>query len=256
MNKSIVSTLWASLLLTLTATQASAQVAEAESDVLMPGQTITLDFHELGNMAKELPAECQLRLPDNYNATDRFPILVWFGGGGGSSDVGGARGIVDFKEFIVVALPYPDGRLPRLGVRDGGIEDFEVFHTAMLKRVLERVPNISEDVRIAAGSSSGGHLLGSALDLDWPAFTDYFTSYVLHEGGYAPSMTYRGVREGTEVLIISGGKSKSRPWQQSFQRKFREAYPSATFIEVAEAGHGLNDEGRSAIFEWINQSML
>ena len=244
------------LFLILAVLTVSAQATDASKVERIPGETLTLNFPELGNMAKGLSAECQIRFPENYNEVDRFPLFVWFGGGGGSSSVGGAQGIVDFDKFIVVALPYPDGRLPRLGVRDGGIEDFEAFHSTMLKRIRATVPNISETARIAGGSSSGGHLLGSALDLDWPEFTGYFTAFVLHEGGYAPYMTYRGIREGSDVLVTYGENSKSRTWQEGFIKKFRIAYPPTTFVEIPEAGHGLNADGKQAIHQWIEDTFL
>lgn len=231
--------------------------AEAAPAVeLVPGEVITLDFAELGNMANEAPARCEVRIPENYTESGRFPIFVWFSGGAGSFRVQAARDMVDFDKFIVVALPYPDGRLPRLGVRDGGIEDFWEFQYPMLQRVKAMIPNISEDVRIAAGLSSGGHLLGSAIDLNWPGFTDYFTAFALHEGGYAPHMTYTGISEATKVLITYGGKSKVKAWQSSFMAKFRAAHERTTYIEIPEAGHGLNDDGRKAIYQWIVEEML
>lgn len=223
---------------------------------LVPGSVITLDFPELGNMAKEEPARCEVRIPENYTESKRFPIFVWFSGGRGNCDVNSASALVDFDQFIVVAVPYPDGRLPRLGVRDGGIEDFWAFQFPMLERVKALIPNISETVRIAGGLSSGGHLLGSAIDLDWPGFTDYFTAYVLHEGGYAPHMTYTGISEATKVLLSYGGKSKSKKWQVSFMSKFRAAHEQTTYIEIPEAGHGLTDDGKQVIYEWIVEEAL
>ena len=248
-----------SILLQLSAFAESVVVPNSEAITrieLLPGSVITLDFPELGNMANEESARCEVRIPDHYTELGSFPILVWFGGGRGSFKVEAASQIVDFDQFIVVALPYPDGRLPRLGVRDGGIEDFWAFQFPMLERVKAMIPNVSETVRIAAGLSSGGHLLGSAIDLNWPGFTDYFTAYVLHEGGYAQHMTYTGISEATKVLISYGGQSKSKAWQASFISKFRSAHQQTTYIEIPEAGHGLTDDGRAAIHQWISNEML
>lgn len=223
---------------------------------LIPGTVLTLDFPELGNMANEESARCEVRIPESYTQSGSFPIFVWFGGGKGSFKVEAASRMVDFDQFIVVALPYPDGRFPRLGVRDGGIEDFWAFQFPMLERLNAMIPNISETVRIASGSSSGGHLLGSSIDLDWPGFTDYFTAFALHEGGYAPHMTYTGISEETKVLLLYGGKSKSKKWQASFMSKFRAAHEQTTYIEIPEAGHGLNNDGKQVIHQWIVEEVL
>lgn len=232
------------------------QAEVVTSVALTPGSVITLEFPELGNMAKEESARCEVRIPENYTETERFPIFVWFSGGKGSCKVSKASQMVDFDKFIVVALPYPDGRLPRLGVRDGGIEDFWEFQYPMLQRVTALIPNISETVRIAAGQSSGGHLLGSSIDLDWPGFTDYFTAFVLHEGGYAPHMTYQGITDATQVLVTYGENSKSKPWQESFMRKFKAAHDRTTYIEIPEAGHPITTAGKQVIHQWIEEAVL
>ncbi len=223
---------------------------------LVPGTVLTFDFPELGNMAKEESAKCEVRIPESYSPDEPSPLFVWFNGGSGSYKVDAASSMVDFEQFIVVALPYPDGRLPRLGVRDGGIEDFWAFQYPMLQQIRATIPNISKTVRIAGGSSSGGHLLGSAIDLNWAGFTDYFTAFVLHEGGNSPNMTYTGIPDETKVLITYGGQSKSKKWQSSFMRKFRAAHAQTTYVEIPEAGHGLNAEGKEAIRTWIIEEIL
>lgn len=228
----------------------------AESVELVAGEVLTLDFPELGNMADEEAARCEVRIPENYTESGTYPLFVWFGGGKGNYETRFANTMVDFDQFIVVALPYPDGRFPRLGVRDGGIEDFWAFQYPMLERIKSIIPNISEKVRIVCGTSSGGHLIGSALDLNWPGYTDYFTAYVLHEGGTSPNMTFEGVPPDAKVLIAYGGKSKAKKWQAYFIEKFRAAHETTTVIEIAEAGHGLSLEGRKAIHQWIVEEVL
>jgi pimeloyl-ACP methyl ester carboxylesterase len=153
----------------------------------------------------------------------------------------------------VLALPYPDGRLPRLAVDAGNdeIDDFWEFQQPMLERVIAMVPNISEEVRIAAGSSSGGHLVGSALDQKWRGFCDYFTGYVLHEGGHSEEMVFSGVRSSHRVLVIYGEKSTAKEWQEYFMERFKRARGRTDYIEVPQAGHGLNGEGRRLIRDWI-----
>lgn len=126
----------------------------------------------------------------------------------------------------------------------------------MLERVKLLIPNISETVRIVGGSSSGGHLIGSALDLEWPGFADYFTAFVLHEGGTSPNMTFQGVPEDAKVLVTYGGQSTAKKWQAYFMEKFRAAHEATTFIEIPNAGHGLNKEGKLAIQEWIVEKVL
>lgn len=229
---------------------------ESEEASLKPGEVLTLDFPELGNMAKGKPAQCQLRVPKNYDPRQPVPLLVWFSGGGGSHLVKSAGGIVDFDAFLVVALPYPNGRFPRLAVEAGAdeINKFWEFLNPMVERVIELVPNISEDIRIAGGSSSGGHLVGSALDQKWRGFCDYFTGFILHEGGTSPEMEFSGTRSSHRILVIYGEKSVARKWQSYFNERFEQARGRTSFIEVPGAGHGLNAAGKELIRGWVDEN--
>lgn len=223
---------------------------------LTPGEVLTLDFPELGKMAKGKPAQCQLSVPKNYDPIRAVPLLVWFSGGGGSHSVKSAQGLVDFDEYLVLALPYPNGRFPRLAVEDGAdeINEFWEFLQPMIERVIELVPNISEDIRIAGGSSSGGHLVGSALDQKWRGFCDYFTGYILHEGGTSPDMKFSGTRSRHRILITYGEDSTAREWQEYFMERFDQARGRISYIEVPGAGHGLNAAGRKLIRGWIEET--
>lgn len=223
---------------------------DKDGRTIEPGETIVLEFPELQEMAGGQKPMCELRIPENYSADKTFPLFVWYSGGKGSHKVGGANGMVDFKEFIVVAIPYPGGRLPRLAVNDGDIDDFWDYQAPMLERVNELIPNISEEVRIAGGSSSGAHMVGSGICQKWKGFIDYFTAYVLHEGGYAPEKNYRAARK-KPVLVIYGEKSKAYPWQKTFNEAIEDSRADLTFIALPNDGHGLSGEGRKHIREWI-----
>lgn len=234
----------------------ASEAQQDDADGLKPGEVLTLDFPELGKMAKGKPAQCQVSVPKNYDPRQPVPLLVWFSGGKGSHMVKKAQGIVDFDEFLVVALPYPNGRLPRLAVEEGedAINAYWDFLQPMLEGVIERVPNISEDIRIAGGTSSGGHLVGSALDQKWRGFCDYFTGFILHEGGTSPDMEFSGTRSRHRILVIYGEKSVARKWQDYFNKRFEDARGRTSFIEVSEAGHGLNAAGKKLIRDWVQET--
>lgn len=234
---------------TSTAPQDVPQSASAPQ--LIPGEVLTLDFPNLLPMADNQPSKCEIRIPESYTADQSFPLLVWFSGGKGSARAENARGLVDFDKFIVVALPYPEGRLPRLAVTDGTIDDFWKYLRPMLDEVKKTVPNISNKVRIAGGSSSGAHLVGSGICQKWRGFSDYFTGYILHEGGYAPSRNYEAARR-KHVLVVYGEKSQSFRWQQRFNEAIKDSRARITFVGIAEDGHGLSSKGRQHIRQWTD----
>jgi hypothetical protein len=215
-----------------------------------------LDFPELGPMAKGLPAQCEVSIPKNYSPSRPVPLFVWYGGGAGSHLTQGARGMVDFDQFVVVALPYPGGALPRLAVDGNTIDAFWDYQKPMLDRVIKLIPNISEEVRIVGGSSSGGHMVGSGLDCKWKGFADYFTAYVLHEGGHSPDMVFKGAKSSHRILVVYGEDSHVRAWQDYFIEKIEQCRGRVTYRGIENAKHGLNGHGKDAIHIWIDEQVL
>ncbi len=145
-------------------------------------------------MADQVSTRCEIHIPATYEPGRDFPLLLWFSGGKGSCHVRSARDLVDFNEFVVVALPSPEGRSARLAVKGGEIDAFWAYHAPMLEAVKQAVPNIDPELRLVGGSSNGAHIIGSGLSRDWRGFSDYFTAYILHEGGYALSKDYSRAR--------------------------------------------------------------
>lgn len=233
-----------------------AVLAVAGEPRLVPGEVVTLAFPELGEMQDKLPAACEVSVPKNYDPAKPVPLLVWFGGGKGSHSVGGARGVVDFDKFVVVALPYPKGRLPRLAAQeDGTIDAHWAFQRTMLERVKQVVPNIDPRRRLVAGTSSGGHHIAYGLDRGWAGFADYFTVFIVHEGGAQPLTRRLPGAKGKRLLVVYGEETDSLAWRTWFNWHVERSGAEATIIGVPGAGHGLNDDARNVIREWIEEKI-
>jgi len=227
---------------------------QGEAPRVAPDTTLTLEFPGLPPMQDGLPAACEVHIPKSYEAGRPVPLLVWFGGGKGSQHVAGAAGVVDFDRFVVVALPYPGGKLPRLAAQDGDVARHWEFQQVMMRKVTELIPNIDPRVRVVAGTSSGAHLIGSGLSLEWPGFVDYFTLFVLHEGGVAASNKYPGAK-GRRLLVIWGEESPAFKWQLLFNWRIGRADARVSYRSIPGAGHGLTPRGREMIRTWIEERM-
>jgi hypothetical protein len=217
---------------------------------LTPGATLKLD---IPNISFEKPSKrvFEIRIPENYQAEKPVPILVWFSPGGGSGSVGTVPHIVDFDRFLIVAIPYPGHKLPRLAIKAGAeqIDHFWAYEKPMLEYVRDIIPHISKEIRIAAGFSSGAHLVGSGLDRDWFGFTDFFTAFVIHEGGYAPDMTYRGIKDEHKILITYGLQNDS--YGRVVARQMKKAGYHPTVKKLPNTGHTMSPEAIDTIRAWI-----
>lgn len=219
------------------------------------GEVLTLRFLELGPMHDGLPAACEVSVPKSYDRDRPAPLLVWFGGGRGSHSVGGATGLADFDRFVVVALPYPEGRNPRVAAEELRVEEHWDYHRVMLERVHAILPNLDPRLRVAAGTSNGAHYLAYGLDQRWPGFGDAFTAFVLHEGGAAPLSSAISGAKGRMVLVAWGTRSESLWWREWFNDRIAVVGADLTLAPIPGAGHGLNDDGRKVIREWIDARM-
>lgn len=219
-----------------------------------PGRSFSVLFPELGEMQDGLPAACGVSIPKGYDPGSPVPLLVWFGGGKGSHDTAGARGLVDPDRFVVVALPYPRGKLPRLAAQEGGevIDAHWAYQRVMLERTQKMIPNIDPRRRLVAGTSSGGHLIAYGLDRGWPGFVDYFTHFIIHEGGSRP-LTHRfpGAKD-KRLLVVYGEESDSLPWRTWFNWQVERSGAHADIVGIPGAGHGLDDAGRRVIRRWTD----
>lgn len=245
------------LLCSLVTLQAEPAKPSTTSAVAAPprpvaGEVLTLAFPELGPMHDGLPAACEVSVPKDYDPARPSPLLVWFGGGKGSHAVASARGLVDFDRFVVVALPYPEGRLPRLAAEELRVEEHWDFHRVMLARVDALLPNLDPALRVAAGTSSGAHYLAYGLDQRWPGFGEAFAAFVLHEGGAAPlSSAIPGAR-GRRLLVAWGTRSESLWWREWFNDRVAMVGADLTLTPIPGAGHGLDDKGRRVIRAWTD----
>lgn len=234
--------------------KAGMQVALDER--VKPGASFMLEFPDLPETADGKPAACEVHIPSNFNYPEPVPTLFWMSGGKGSRNVSSANGVVDFERFIVVALPFPKS-VPSVkkAVEDRKVDDVWEFQKSMVASVKELVPNIDPDVILVGGSSNGAHAIGSGLDQKWDGFCDYFSGFILHEGGSSPGGRYAGAR-GKRILLVSGGKSPHTDYQRGLEKQFHDVRPKLTIEVVPGEGHELGEQGRARIKSWIEEQFF
>ena len=71
----------------------------------------------------------------------------------------------------------------------------------------------------------------------------------MHEGGYAPDMTYYGVKSNHKILITYGLQNNS--YGRVVAREMKKAGITPTVKKLAHTGHNMSEEAIDAIKEWI-----
>lgn len=220
----------------------------ASEDIdLKAGKTMQFRFH---SSYGEDVSVCELKVPKNYSKDKPSPIFVWFAPGKGSYSVQKVPPFVDFDEYFVLALPYFKNQLPRLAIQGGFIDDFWDYNKPMFDYVIHNIPNLSKNKRIAAGFSSGAHYVGSGLDRNWDGFTNFFTRYVIHEGGGAPDMTYKGIKPSDKILLTYGDSSNG--YGKVVEEFITRDHKNVTVYAVPNTGHEITPQTLEYIRGWID----
>ena len=225
--------------------------AEISNDItqLTPGKTLRIEIPQLlSNDNKQ--RICEVRIPENFRLDENVPLLVWFSPGPGSNSIHSIPPIVDKSKYLLLALPYPDNQLPRLAIKAGKIDRFWDYQKPMLEYIKEMFPNIDPNIKIAAGFSSGSHLIGSGLDRDWSGFTDFFTVYILHEGGGSPDMKFKGAKSTHNILVTYGLQNNS--YGKVVEREMKRSGIMPDVIKLPNTGHSMSQESINAIKQWID----
>ena len=232
------------------------RVTKQSSNTFIAGTVVRLQVPDVVG-GDGVDRSFEVRVPEEYKKDKPLPLLVWFSPGGGSDRVGAVPAIVDFHKFLVVAIPYPGNKLPRLAIKAGEkqINAFWEYEKPMLEYLQDSFPNISQRVRIAAGFSSGAHLIGSGIDMDWQGFTDFFTTFILHEGGYAPKMHFEGIHEDHNILLSYGTKPGYRSYGAVVAREMKRYGLHPSIIKLPHTTHAMTQESIDAIQEWIIQTL-
>lgn len=215
------------------------------------GSRFSIEFSDLGASRSSDPAKFQIRIPESYQPGKPSPIALFFGGGDGTDDCGILESMVDPKEWIIVAFPYPkDVKTPLYAVQEGRARDLVEFERPMLERLEAIVPNTDPNRRVVIGTSNGAHMIAIGSCDGWKEFPKYFSAYVMHEGGSCESGDFSALRK-KHVLIGMGADSEHKGFSEAVANTAKSARVKPdTFVAKGE-GHGMGDESRKAIKEWI-----
>ncbi|MEM7012886.1 MAG: hypothetical protein AAF585_15530, partial [Verrucomicrobiota bacterium] len=122
-----------------------------------PGETLTFDFPNLAKDFSGNPAKFSAKIPADYDPAKPVGLIVFAGGGKGSSSPSGAAGLTN-GDFVCAGFPYPDnGRNPAQNNMVGSFDEVWDYWKPMLAKLEEAVPNIDPRLRIIGGFSNGGH---------------------------------------------------------------------------------------------------
>ena len=195
--------------------------AEVEaSDELRPGATIEIPFTGSGMPPTlysmmygtvVLPS-LTVRLPDDYEPTESYPLLVYVPGnhGGPKGNINNAMAIAGPRGWIVASLPLFKTTIDR-GEPGGGVivsfEDYPVLSRAyrtMLGKLFERVPNIDREHSTMVGFSNGAITIGVLVSNHDDFILTHFSNFCLVDHGmfHLGDLHKSGARDFRYLILV------------------------------------------------------
>ncbi len=222
----------------------------AGDDPVRAGQTFEIEFPDLRVDRRGDVAKMRIRIPDDYRSDQLVPLFVWLGGGNGSSNYGPGARIADPEKYLLIGLPYPKGANDRRqSTMVGDFRRIWAYHTAMLRELAKRVPNIGPDNISIAGFSNGAHCIDGYLKMRGPS--KFFNTFVITEGGgYRPGR-YNTAAYDKRVLVMWGDRSPHKTVGYRLAQKLQRAGMEVSRFQMRDTGHAFPADYQKEAGEWF-----
>lgn len=195
------------------------------ADQLKPGEVTQIQFENkecsptLYTMFTGKPsiATLQVRLPDDYNLEEEFPLLLyvpgWHGNVGGNIqnaiDIGGTEGC------IVASLPLFKQSVDTTEPGRGMIISFEDYrrltgaYRIMLGRLFELLPNIDVERSAMVGYSNGAIATAVLVTCHDEFILQHFRSFCLvDQGMFHLTDLHKSISRDCRYLLLAGGQAE------------------------------------------------
>ena len=232
-------------------TELKAQVA--------PGAWLKFDFPELSVDRYGAMAACKLTLPANYDATKKYPLVAWLGGGDGTNSP--KSSFLPEGDFIVVGLPYPKGASnPIQANMVGDYAKVWNYQRFMLDEIAKVIPNIDKSHSIIAGFSNGGHAIDGMLRLSsGPKLTDYFGVFIFADGGgtvYSSKGSLADLKGKFAYACWGSEKGSNKAATSQLPKALKAKGATVVGSEMAGTGHAFAETEHPKVAEWLAKVAL
>lgn len=240
---------------------------------LQPGQVIEIPFtdasmpptlYSMMNGTAVTPC-LTLRLPDDYNPTNTYPLLVYVPGndGGTKGNIYNAETIARPRGWIVATLPLfkksVDPSEPA-----GGIlvcfEDYPVLskaYSTMLGRLFERIPNIDRKKSAMVGFSNGSLTIAVLVSNHDEFILSHFRNFCLVDHGMFHLMDLHKSRaRDCRFLLLVGdqedmGRDVKIRQAQLQQDSWKLLGVNLTCQIMKDTGHEFNEPQMEIVGKWL-----
>ena len=264
---------WILCVCTATGMLAPGNSPAAETKTLQPGQEIEIPFADDGlpptlysMMNRTAVTPCvTVRLPDDYNPTNTYPLLVYVPGndGGTKGNVYNAETITGPRGWIVATLPLFKKSIDRSEPAGGVMVSFEdypvlsrAYHT-MLGRLFETIPNIDREKSAMVGFSNGSITIAVLVSNHDEFILSHFKNFCLVDHGmFHLADLHKSRAHDCRFLLLVGdqeGLGRDVKVRQALlqQDAWKLLGVNVTCQVMKDTGHEFNQPQMEIVGEWL-----
>jgi len=245
---------------------------------LAPGKTVEISFpgadlpptlYSLMNGTESKPC-LTVRLPDDFNPTNRYPLLVYVPGndGGPKGNIYNAETIAGPRGWIVATLPLFKKSIDRSEVGGGvfvSMEDFPALSKAyqtMLGRIFELAPNIDREKSAMVGFSNGALTIGVLVSNHDEFVLTHFKNFcVVDHGMFHLTDLHKKYARDCRYLILVGdqpdmGRDVKIRQSQLQQDAWKLLGVNLSYQIMKDTGHEFEDRHMALVGKWLRNEAI
>ena len=240
---------------------------------LQPGQEIEISFADAGlpptlysMMNGTAATPCvTVRLPDDYNPTNTYPLLVYVPGndGGTKGNIYNAETIAGPRGWIVATLPLFKKSIDPSEPAGGVIISFEDYpviskaYRTMLGRLFERIPNIDREKSAMVGFSNGSITIAVFVSNHDEFILSHFRNFCLVDHGmfHLADLHKSRARDCRFLLLVGDQEGLGRDVKVRQAQLQQDAWKllgvNVTCQIMKDTGHEFNQPQMELVGEWL-----
>lgn len=188
-------------------------------------------------------------LPVNYKAEQKWPVLFFYHGMGGSPDTSVLRRFTDGSNYIVVGMPYIEGDRSRTAQEMEAYMRRELANFQLARNWIVAHASVDESRIFMSGASKGGWTTTGLAEMASSQVAGMVVLLAGRNAGPSRSSVIPGV-QNKPIYIGDGELDLNLVAAVRARELYRKNGASVTFEEYAGIGHEMPKEARR-LREWL-----
>jgi hypothetical protein len=212
-----------------------------------------------------------IRLPDDYDSTKTYPLLVYVPGfhGGPKGNIGNAQTIAGPKGWIVASLPLFKESIDKSEPAGGimiGFQDYPVISRAyriILGKIFELVPNIDREKSAMVGFSNGALTIAVLVSNQDEFILTHFQNFCFVDHGmFHLTDLHKKYARDCRFLVLVGdkadyGRDLKIKRSQLLQEEWKLLGVNLKCQIMKDTGHEFYDRQMAIVGRWLrNEAVL